>query len=129
MLFEIEFAANSRVPPGSVATANGLAPAAKGEPVIAVSAPLLPIENPSTTSCAVSATYRCPLRSTVTEFGNEPAPIEKGEPGTAVNAPLLPMANAATVPCDGLPRNRKSPLGVTANERGLEAGVMAKGEP
>src|SRR5437899_3188711 len=129
-LFDAVLAAYKNAPCGSIPSPIGCAPAGKGEPLIGESVPLLWTANPSTTLCAVSATYRkLPLRPATTAFGVAPTPMANGDPATAVNTPLFAMANTATVASPGLATKRKSPLGEMASDCGCDTGVIGKGEP
>src|ERR1700760_997065 len=89
-LLEPEFAANRNAPCGSAPKPTGAAPAAKGEPLIGVSAPLLPMVKPSTALWAVSVTKRKrPECSATTAAGVTPAPSETVVPPTSVRFPFL----------------------------------------
>src|SRR5215467_4390832 len=127
MLLEPRFVAMSKALLGSTASDVGCVPAAKGEPLMAESAPLFASSvNPRIWLTEVSATYRnLEPGSTTTHDGVVPA--GNGEPVMALNAPLELMEKPETVCNDGLATYKNFPFPEIAIETGL-AGVPT-GEP
>src|SRR5579864_1788623 len=127
MLFDPRLAATSTPLWESMAREVGCAPAANGEPEMAVGAPLLAsMVKPRIWLAETSATKRnLEPESTATQEGA--APAENGEPVMAVKPPPEAMVKPDTVCSAGLATYRNFPLPDTAIETGPVA--VANGDP
>lgn len=123
-------AAYRNSPDESIVTPIGIDPAAKGDPVMAVRAPVEPFTvNPITLLFDPLATYKKDPFGETTGPPLRSVPAANGDPATADKAPVVLLTEKTeTVLVPPLGTNKNSPLGAMSTPVGADP-PAAKGEP